>query len=574
MWALLVTGGILVYFLPALITVWRRVPERNQVFALNLYLGWTVIGWITALQWALDPAAAGRSLRQPARDASGSGGHLSARGWILPLGLLILTGVVLYLSLFVWPATPRVVPTDQFINFDDARRMASGERLYGDIFQYTTPGTEVLELGLIRLFGVRVALLNSLMMVVGLLDVVIAMILASSVLEDWDAVLATLLFFCFGFHCSLGATHHPFSVMFAYAATAVTIRKRDPMRLATAGVLLGLATSFTQTRGLIAFAMAGFVAWENGRKPAADRRLWRDEASLLAPFAVVVGATCAYVIWNGGFDRFFRYIVEFPLFYYREGGANTWATSLTDFIATPKGIAQWALIKLLVPGAYLVFAVYWLRRREKLLSPPLVLLTLVGVALFATVAYAPLHLRLAEISLPAFILAVWMGKQFGETWWKVPAWAVAGAFLILAPVKIQGAHYWYFDSAAGRIATSDPESIEEYAWLREHTQPGDYFFATHSPRLYVLLGLHNPSRVPFVEPDDYTRPAQVASTVQRLARTKPRFVLWGFAPTDFDDPGDRLFPVGELLRRCYHPVRPLVDGVIWQRDANGCIGQG
>ena len=574
MFALLVAIGVAIYFLPVIAATCRKIPEINQIFALNLYLGWTVLGWITALQWALDPAAGGGPSRGPAWSASASGGRLPERGWILFAGLLVVTGVVLYLSLFVWPATPRLVPTDQFINFDDARRMASGEKLYGDIFQYTTPGTELLELGLIRLFGVRVALLNLLMIVVGLLDVVLAMTLASSVLEDWDAVLAALLFLCFGFHCSLGATHHPFSVMFVYAATAVIIRKRDPMRLAAAGILLGLATSFTQTRGLVALAIAGFVAWENRRKPAADRRLWRDEASLLVPFAMVVGATCVYVIWNGGFDRFFRYIVEFPLFYYREGATNSWATTLVDYIPTFKGVAQWAMIKLLVPGTYLVFAVYWWRRREQPLSPPLVLLTVVGAGLFGTVAYAPIHVRLGEISLPAFILAVWMVKQFGESWWKVPAWAVVVAFVVLAPVTIQRAHYWYFDSAAGRIATSDPESIEEYAWLRAHTRPGDYFFAAHSPRLYVLLGLHNPSRVPFVEPDDYTRPTQVASTVRRLARTKPRFVLWGVDPADFDDPGDRLFPVGELLRHCYHPVRPLLDGVIWQRDTKRCIGEG
>ena len=361
---------------------------------------------------------------------------------------------------------------------------------------------------LIKLFGVKVALLNALMLVVGLVEMCLAMFLASSVLEDWDAALAALLFFCFGFHCSLGATHHPFSVMFVYAATAVIIRKRDPARLAAAGILLGLATSFTQTRALVAIAIAGFVAWENRSKPLAERSTWRDELWLLAPFAAVVAAACAYVIWNGGLDRFFRYIVEFPLFYYREGVANTWETSFASYIPTVRGIAQWAMIKLLVPGAYLVFAVYWWRRREMPVSTPLVLLTVVGVSLFGTVAYAPLHLRLAEISLPAFILAVWTFERVGELWWKVPAWGVAVAFMILAPVTIQRSNYWYFDSAAGRIATSDTEAIEEYAWLREHTKPGEYFFAANSPRLYVLLGLHNPSRLPFVEPDDYTRPTK------------------------------------------------------------------
>ncbi|HTR62142.1 MAG TPA: superinfection immunity protein [Candidatus Binataceae bacterium] len=576
MFALVIGGGIFVYFLPSLLAVWRRVPEKRQICALNLYLGWTVIAWTTALQWALHLRSNRPSSREFLRPGSWSAlrRRFSRSRWFWTGGLLAVSAVFIYLSLFVWPATPRLVPTDQFINFDDARRMAGGEKLYADIFQYTTPGTELLELGLIKLFGVRIVLLNVLMMVVGLVDAWLAMLLASSVLEDWDAALVALLFLCFGFHCSLGATHHPFSVMFVYAAAAAIIRRRDPLRLATAGTLLGLATAFTQTRGLAVIAIAGFVAWENGTRPAANRRLWRDELSLLAPFAAIVGAACVYVIWNAGVDRFIRYIVEFPLLYYRQGASNTWATSFAIYIPTLRGFAQWALIKLLVPAAYLVFAVYWWRRPKTFLSPRLLLLTVVGVSLFATVAYAPLHQRLAEVSLPAFILAVWMANRVGDWWWKIPAWGAAVAFVTLAPITIQRSHYWYFDSSAGRIATSRPEAIEEYAWLRDHTKPGDYFFADNSPRLYVLLGLHNPSRLPFVEPNDYTRPTQVASMVRRLTMTKPRFVLWGVNPTDFDDPGDRLFPVGELLRHCYHPVRPLLDGVIWQRDAQGCVDQG
>ncbi len=44
----------LVYFLPSLIAFARRKREANQIFLINLFLGWTVLGWITAMQWALD----------------------------------------------------------------------------------------------------------------------------------------------------------------------------------------------------------------------------------------------------------------------------------------------------------------------------------------------------------------------------------------------------------------------------------------------------------------------------------------------------------------------------------------
>jgi len=40
------------YFLPTIIAVVRRKSSAVGVFFLNLFLGWTVIGWIGALIWA------------------------------------------------------------------------------------------------------------------------------------------------------------------------------------------------------------------------------------------------------------------------------------------------------------------------------------------------------------------------------------------------------------------------------------------------------------------------------------------------------------------------------------------
>ncbi len=42
------------YLLPSLIAVGKRNPDRGSVFMINLWLGWTIVGWITAMGWALD----------------------------------------------------------------------------------------------------------------------------------------------------------------------------------------------------------------------------------------------------------------------------------------------------------------------------------------------------------------------------------------------------------------------------------------------------------------------------------------------------------------------------------------
>jgi len=41
------------YFLPTIIAVLRRKSSAVGVFFLNLFLGWTFIGWVGALIWAL-----------------------------------------------------------------------------------------------------------------------------------------------------------------------------------------------------------------------------------------------------------------------------------------------------------------------------------------------------------------------------------------------------------------------------------------------------------------------------------------------------------------------------------------
>ena len=50
-WAILALI-LLLYFLPAGIAFRRGHHNRNAIFVLNLFLGWTFIGWVAALVWA------------------------------------------------------------------------------------------------------------------------------------------------------------------------------------------------------------------------------------------------------------------------------------------------------------------------------------------------------------------------------------------------------------------------------------------------------------------------------------------------------------------------------------------
>jgi hypothetical protein len=44
--------GFVMYFLPSIIALARNKRDTTAILLLNLFLGWTVIGWVVALVWA------------------------------------------------------------------------------------------------------------------------------------------------------------------------------------------------------------------------------------------------------------------------------------------------------------------------------------------------------------------------------------------------------------------------------------------------------------------------------------------------------------------------------------------
>jgi len=44
---------LLVYFIPSIVAYNRQVKNRTSVLILNIFLGWTFVGWVIALVWAV-----------------------------------------------------------------------------------------------------------------------------------------------------------------------------------------------------------------------------------------------------------------------------------------------------------------------------------------------------------------------------------------------------------------------------------------------------------------------------------------------------------------------------------------
>ncbi len=53
--------GFVLYFLPSFVALARQKRDLWSIVLLNFFLGWTAIGWVVALVWAVKvdtPAAA------------------------------------------------------------------------------------------------------------------------------------------------------------------------------------------------------------------------------------------------------------------------------------------------------------------------------------------------------------------------------------------------------------------------------------------------------------------------------------------------------------------------------------
>lgn len=60
--------ALALYFLPTIVAYRKQKANRAAIFAVNLFLGWTFLGWLFALIWALKVDAVDIIARHRAMD--------------------------------------------------------------------------------------------------------------------------------------------------------------------------------------------------------------------------------------------------------------------------------------------------------------------------------------------------------------------------------------------------------------------------------------------------------------------------------------------------------------------------
>jgi hypothetical protein len=508
-----------------------------------------------------------------------------ATGRLSPFTLTVaIAGALLFLYLrtFILPATPLVAHDDQVLFFIRAARMVHGQVLYRDFFELVTPGIDLLYAAAFRLFGIHAWIMQAWSVVLGLAIFCVITLIARRMLRGPLILLPGLLFLVFDFNLALDPTHHWYSTLFALAAVAVLAGGASAQRILASGALCGIAALFTQTQGVLTFvALIIYLIWLK-RSEASTPALLPRLAALAVPFALILFCVLGYYIHEAGFHTLFFDLVLFAPRYMSSSDFNSPQTYLHQIppLHTPADLVRLIpvlFIYAVVPYIYLFGLLQLWRGRKTLpvaLVQNLVLLHLVGFALFLAVANGPRLHRLCTVAPPAILICVWLISRPGRGW-KITRnllWFLATVLALLLVIYRQAQWHRTLDLPIGRTAFYDPVEFAEFQWLAQRTHPSDLLFNEGGLSLY--LSLDNPTASEFVNHDEFTRPEQVTAVIQSLQHHPPHFIVLDQEDPNPSDPHDHSAPFRRYVHDHYRLAQSFSldhgarDEEIWELNPN------
>lgn len=505
--------------------------------------------------------------------------------------LVLASSLYLYCFTFFPPFLPVFYgQSDSDIYLAHAQRMYEGELIYRDFFEFLTPGATLVNLLFFKLFGLRAWIPNLLIVLLGAGLVWVGVAISRKLMSPGVALLPGALFLVDARYYFYDPGHHWYSSLAVLAGIAVLIERRTLMRIAAAGCFCGLSACFTQTRGLV--AAVGFVVflwWDSRQRQTGRRDFFRNMAWFVAGFAAILLLVNGYFIWKAGPARFFWCTVVYVLKYYpRQADWNSilvFPANLHGGAAAPHSLRLYENIAKTffdVAAApcicILVLARYLWRAGKKSWADwdrP-VLVAIVGLFLFLSMASAPAPSRILPGSLPGFILLGWLldsrGKLARSFWALCTVGVLAAA--TFSVTRSRPNEIGVLTTAQGKMGFSEDGDyvFSEYQWVQQHTQPGEFFYRAGFPDINFYLDLRNPTPLPRVTNNGYTTPGQVKEVIDGLERHPTRYIAWNTRYLDpipaWEDPSDaHLEPLRDYIRAHYVPVE-FFEGPgeeIWER---------
>ncbi|WP_263383968.1 hypothetical protein [Granulicella arctica] len=499
------------------------------------------------------------------------------RPWGIAAALAVLTFVLCYLRNFVLFHTPVMLWGDQLLYATNGARMISGQMPYRDFFELMPAGTDLVYTVLFHLFGIRLWIPNLLMDCLAGVVVLLTTLAAGSILRSRFVWAPGLLALGLGLFGGLDATHHWFSTVATLAALVVLLRGIALPRVAVGGLLCGIAASFTQSKG--ALVTAGFliyVVWRSRRSGVPRSTAWRGCAVLCATALASFLAINGYYMQQLGLREWWRWVVLFPLRFYSTTPGQDWRSPLVDLGSHP-GLLKWVVVIYLYLVVPLVYAVLLLspklKRAPPQVSDRLILITIIGLAMFLGIVPSLSMMRASAVCFPATILLAWLIAQ-SSGWYRLfgqTTVALSLAIALLLAIRQQESHWYYLDLSAGRTAISDRYKYDLYLWMAEHTHSGDPYLGIAA--MSLPLGLQTPGPIQAPGPWEYYRPEHVDRSI--AAMETYRIPLLVLSPLSFYEafPKERgygenhFFAYDQYIRQHYHRLKQFSNAAeVWQRN--------
>jgi hypothetical protein len=253
-----------------------------------------------------------------------------------------------------------------------------------------------------------------------------------------------LLFLAFDLSGAMDATHHWWTTLAALSAVAVLLPRRERWRLLLCGGLCGLSILFTQTQGALVFSGIGAYLMIEARRDIEPP--WEKLMLFALPCLSLCAAVLGYYCYVAGARRLFFDILVFPVTGL-SGPVNSPGTYLHQFPAFHRAVdlfrfVPYVVILCLVPYCYLL-SIYWLWKRRLFLdagkTKPILLLNLVGLALFAAISSGPRFFRICTVASPALLVFAWHLQRAGDALKRARSalWILVGIFIVSLPINRQ-----------------------------------------------------------------------------------------------------------------------------------------
>jgi hypothetical protein len=513
------------------------------------------------------PETGSTRLRRTAFQESQSVPAAQDRHRLIVTASVLLTFLTCYLREFTLPMVPIMSFGDYGSFATNGTRILAGEMPYRDYFTFLTPGTDLIYSLLFRWFGVELWIPNLTMACLATIAVWLMMLAACRVLRGMALALPPLFLIGFGLAGSLDATHHWFSTIIAMVAMLVLMRDIQPRHIAAAGVLCGIAASFTQTKGaLITIGFLLYLLWRSIDRKDPANIFWR-RSSLLCVAALFAFLTINLrFILLVGWTKWAESVIVFPLRYYPTIPGQTGFALWEQMHG--HGILNGIIVSFLygvVIFVYPIFLLVFVRKRRIERGEPwdqLLLLALTGLSMFLAVAPGMTPLRLSTVSLPAMVLLAWLLNRVkgpilvaGQT---LAVLSLAVAFYL--PIQTQRRPWNYLTLPSGRSAIADRGWYELFRWAAEHTHPGEVCFGV-TP-IYIPLRLHSPAPIDPPGPWSYSRPEQIAAMIAAVEANKvPVLILSAYSDDKsiWSYRADNLRPLRIYLDAHYRHVKTFAN---------------